>query len=184
MEIGDEAPDFELPGIHEEEQSDYRLSETTNQGKYVALFFYPFDFSPVCTNELCAIRDAAFFQFMPKVVPWGISGDSTYSHRVFNREYEFNFPLLADSNGSVSDAYHVQYDEWEGHREVPKRAIVLVDPKRRVRYRWTTEDALEAPKLFPFKEALDLIVEEDELEAELSDDELTVDYEDPVIDDD
>lgn len=184
MHPGDAVPEFELPGIYRGEQSRYRLSEATDAGTYVVLFFYPFDFSPVCTTELCAIRDAEFFGLMPDVIAWGVSGDSAYAHRVFDEQYGFDFPLLADSDGSVSDAYGVQYDEWEGHYEVPKRAIVVVDPARRIRYRWSTEDALEEPDLFPLKEALETIVEEDRLDADLPADDLTVDYDESAIEDD
>lgn len=181
MSVGDTAPDFTLPGMADGDQSQYCLSDTVADGTYVGLFFYPFDFSPVCTNELCAIRDAEFFQFMDNVVTWGVSGDSAYSHRVFNEQYGFDFPLLADSNGAVSSAYDVQYERWEGHQHVPKRAIVLVDPDRRIRYRWVTDDALEKPDLFPFKEALETIIEEDDFGTDLPDDDLAVDYDESVV---
>lgn len=180
MNEGERAADFSLPGVHNGEQSRYCLSETTNKGNYVVLFFYPFDFSPVCTNELCAIRDAELFQFMPDVVPWGISGDSAYAHQAFSTQYQFDFPLLGDSSGAVSAGYGVQYDEWDGHEAVPKRAVFVVDPDRRIRYRWSTDNALEEPDLFPLKEAIETIVDEDDLEVEESHTELTVDYETPL----
>jgi len=61
LSTGTRAPDFELPGVVGERVR-YRLSERTADGK-VLLAFYPCDFSPVCTRELCAIRDVEWFDF-------------------------------------------------------------------------------------------------------------------------
>lgn len=174
VRVGDEAPDFTLPGHHDDAIETFGLSDATERGRCVLILFYPFDFSPVCTNELCAIRDAEWFELTPDLDVWGVSGDSTYSHRAFADEYGLNFPLLSDSHGRVADAYGVCYDEWEGHECVPKRAVFLVDTDRTVRYSWYTDDALEKPDFFPVKEALDNVTEDDEFGP--SDVDLSVEY--------
>lgn len=158
----DIAPEFSLPGYDGGEFTTYSLSDSVAQNRIVLLLFYPFDFSPVCTNELCAIRDAEFFQFTNGVDVWAVSGDSVYAHRAFMNEYELNFPLLSDSHGEVAAAYDVCYDEWEHHERIPKRAVFLIGPDQEIEYAWHTDDAFEKPDFFPVKEALDTVVAERE----------------------
>ena len=181
LKEGDTAPDFSLTGVRDGEKHDYSLSEATNDGNYVVLFFYPADFSPVCTPEMCSIRDSEFFELTPNVLPWGISGDTTYAHKAFAEQYGLNFPLLSDTDRSVAQSYEVRYEEWEGHRSIPKRGVFLVDPQRRLRYVWTSDDAYVAPELWPLKEALDEAIESGELATDASTDSLDPEYdEDPI----
>lgn len=160
IEEGATAPTFTLPGFANDTITTFNLDERTDQDQAVLLLFFPFDFSPVCTNELCAIRDAEWFQLTAEVDVWAISSDSAFAHQAFADEYDLNFPLLSDSHGNVADAYDVCYDEWENHEGVPKRAVFLVDSDRKIRYTWKTDDALEKPDFFPVKEALDELVSE------------------------
>lgn len=157
---GDTAPDFTLPGFTNETIQTFSLDEPTNQGQAVLLLFFPFDFSPVCTNELCAIRDAEWFELTPELDVWAISGDSAYAHQAFAAEYDLTFPLLSDSQGTVAEAYDVCYDEWGGHEQVPKRAVFLIDTDKTIRYMWQTDDAFEKPDFFPVKEALNKLAAE------------------------
>ncbi|RLM32929.1 redoxin domain-containing protein [Haloarcula sp. Atlit-120R] len=157
---GDSAPTFTLPGVVDDTFDTFSLSDATDRDSVVLLLFYPFDFSPVCTNELCAIRDAEWFELTPDLDVWAASGDSAYSHRVFAEEYGLNFPLLSDSAGSVASAYDVCYNEWENHESVPQRAVFLIDSTQTIRYAWSTDDALKKPDFFPVKEALDQLTEE------------------------
>lgn len=143
---GSHAPGFTLPGTDGEVLEEYELASYTDAGATV-LVFYPFDFSPVCTSELCEFRDAEWLTLTPNVDVLGISTDSAYAHRRFSRENDINFPLLSDSGGSVIEDYGVKYEEWEGHRAVSKRAIIILDDDQRVRYRWHTEDATDNPDL-------------------------------------
>ena len=173
----DVAPDFSLVGVVGDDRDEYDLSETTDAGNYVVLFFYPADFSPVCTPEMCAIRDADFFAATPNVVAWAISGDSAYAHHVFADAYDLDFPLLSDTDHSVADAFDVKYDEWEGHREMVKRGMFLVDPERRVRYAWRSDDAYVRTDLWPLREALDEAMRDDRIDADVATADLAPDYE-------
>lgn len=139
MEIGDEAPSFALPGTDGDEISNYSLGEYTNSG-VVVLLFYPFDFSPVCTAELCEFKDAEFFEFTPDVDVLGISTDSVYAHREFIIQHDIPFPLLSDNGGTVSARYGLQLDDFEQHEAVSKRALVVVDADERIAYFWTAND--------------------------------------------
>jgi peroxiredoxin len=160
LEEGDDAPGFRCPGTEGEVIEPYDLAEFTRRGVAV-LVFYPFDFSPVCTTELCEFRDAEFLTFTEGVDVAGLSGDSASAHRRFVEANDLPFPLLSDSDGAVSRAYDVRYDEWEQHPGVPKRAVYVVDSDRTVRYAWDTEDAYENPDLYTIYETLKTIDELD-----------------------
>jgi peroxiredoxin len=140
MEIGDRAPRFTLPGTEGSEISQYSLADHTERGVAI-LLFYPFDFSPVCTSELCEFRDAEFFEFTTDVGVLGISTDSVYAHREFITKYDLPFPLLSDNGGTVSANYGLRYDEYEQHEAVSQRALVVVDDAREIAYTWTADDA-------------------------------------------
>lgn len=146
ISTGTTAPDFEIPGTEGSEIQPYRLSDYTERGA-VVLVFYPFDFSPVCTEEFCEFRDAEWLTVTENVDVFGISRDSCYAHQRFIQENDLPFPLLSDTEGSVIADYGVRYEEWEHHRGVPKRALVTIDDSQTVRYAWKTEGAYEAPSL-------------------------------------
>lgn len=151
---GTRAPDFALRGLSPHAVSTYRLSREVDRGRAVVVAFYPFDFSPVCTSELCALRDAEWFDFLDDVSVWGISADSVYAHRAFAERYSLELPLLSDSNGAVADEFGVRYDEWEGHAHVPKRAVFVVDSDRTVRYAWSSDEAYVEPDFAPVAAAI------------------------------
>lgn len=146
VQRGGDAPDFTLPGTDGDEISRYTLSEYTDDGP-VILIFYPFDFSPVCTAELCMFRDAGWLLFTEGVDVFGISLDSCYAHKRFIQENDLPFPLLSDTVGEITERYGLAYDEWENHKGVPKRALVTVDKSNTVRYTWVTENAYNNPSL-------------------------------------
>ncbi|WP_256301652.1 redoxin domain-containing protein [Haloarchaeobius salinus] len=143
-EPNETVPDFRLPGTEGDEIREYQLSSYTDKGA-VVLVFYPFDFSPVCTEVLCNFRDAEFLTFTENVDVFGVSLDSCYAHQRFIEEYDLPFPLLSDTRGRITDQYGLAYDEWEHHEGVPKRALLTIDESRSVRYKWVTEDAYESP---------------------------------------
>lgn len=176
MVEGDVAPDFSLVGIESGEKRQFSLAEATDAGNYVVLFFYPADFSPVCTPEMCAIRDAEFFEFTDNVLPWAISGDTTYAHRAFADQYGLDFPLLSDTNHDVAEQFDVRYDEWEGHRSITKRGVFLINPDRRISYVWRSDDAYVEPDLWPLKLAIDRAIADGNIDAEVDSDDLKPDY--------
>lgn len=174
---GEQAPTFELPGIEAGQSTTFSLETAIDNDTAVLLLFHPFDFSPVCTNELYAIRDAEWFQFTPGLHVWAVSGDSTYAHAAFAERYGLNFPRLSDYHATAAASYDVCYDELEGHEGVPKRAVFLIGPDQTITYGWSTDDAFEKPEFTPVKAALD---ELDTIDNDLvpNDVELDVDYDD------
>lgn len=149
-EVGDQVSDFELPGAGENGIEEFSLYDYTETGP-VILSFYPFDFSPICTSHLCAFRDAEWLTVNENVDVLGISVDSAYAHQKFREEYDLPFPLLTDRLASVAEQFGVKYDEWKDHPAVCKRAMFAIDDTNTIRYRWYTEDAMNAPSFSELK---------------------------------
>ncbi|OGT59609.1 MAG: hypothetical protein A3F14_03025 [Gammaproteobacteria bacterium RIFCSPHIGHO2_12_FULL_43_28] len=102
LSIGEAAPDFTLQTENED-----RITLSSLRGKKVVLYFYPKDNTPGCTKESCDFRDHyATFQSQGTHV-FGISKDGAKSHAKFKTKYNLPFPLLADANGNVCEAYDV-----------------------------------------------------------------------------
>ncbi|RLY94753.1 peroxiredoxin [Kocuria tytonicola] len=125
-DTGSTAPDFRLPNREGESRtlSQYR-------GAPVVLVFFPFAFSPICTDELCHLQDHTdtFEEFGARVLC--ISTDSHYALDAFARQESYDFEMLSDHwpHGEVARAYGV-FDEQEG---CARRHTVTVDASGIVR---------------------------------------------------
>lgn len=97
---GSKAPGFELM---DQEGRTHRLSDYT--GRKVVLFFYPKNFTPGCTNEVCSFRDSYELLKKKGVALLGVSGDSVESHKKFRKKFSLPFPLLSDPEKKVIKAY-------------------------------------------------------------------------------
>jgi len=101
LTVGERAPEFELP---DEAGNPVRLSQELERGS-VLLVFYPGDFSPVCTRQLCSYRDSYDRFESLGVTILGISDDTIDKHRRFKEERRLPFALLADPQREVIEAY-------------------------------------------------------------------------------
>ena len=132
LQLGDLAPDFTL---RDQFGQDVTLSEFRGK-KAVAIFFYPFAFSGVCTGELSGLRDRLdeFLTFDTEIL--GISCDPIYSLRTFSDTDGLNFPLLSDywPHGEVTKAY----DVFDDDRGCPRRSSFVLDREGLVR--WTVHN--------------------------------------------
>ena len=141
--LGQRVPEFTLPDADRKTRS---LGEFTKQG-VVILAFFPFAFSGVCDKEMCAFRD----EFGPTLGAGGqlvgISVDSSYSLKAFAQTYGLQFPLLSDFNKKVVRLYGVLQDPWVGlgYKGVAKRAVMVVDRRGMLRYRWVTDVPSDEP---------------------------------------
>ncbi|MBB4137337.1 peroxiredoxin [Gordonia humi] len=104
MRSGDRAPDFALPDQKGEVR---RLSELLADGP-VALFFYPAAFTPGCTKEACHFRDLAREFADAGVQRVGVSRDDVAKQSDWTEKHSLDYPLLADVDGEVAQAYGVR----------------------------------------------------------------------------
>ena len=102
LKRGTKAPDFALP---DQNGKEVRLSSF--KGKKVALYFYPKDNTPTCTEQACNLRDNIGRLKRKGIVVLGISADSERRHQNFIAKYKLPFPLLADTEHKVIEAYGV-----------------------------------------------------------------------------
>ena len=135
--IGAQAPDFTLK---DGEGRDWRLSD--QRGRVVVLLFYPGDETPVCTRQLCAVRDRWEDYTGTGAEVVGISTDSVEKHRRFAENRRLPLRLLSDPAGEVVRAYGVA--SWLPGRAA--RAVVVIDPRGRISYRRVQPLSLLRPK--------------------------------------
>jgi thioredoxin-dependent peroxiredoxin len=108
-EIGQEGPDFTLPGVSlsdgEITRGQYTLSQ--QRGAPIVLAFYPGDNTMVCTRQLCSYTSGLenFTGFGATV--WAISPQGLASHEQFASKHDLAFPLLADEGLAVSRRYGI-----------------------------------------------------------------------------
>jgi thioredoxin-dependent peroxiredoxin len=125
VDVGDPAPDFELPGT---DSRSYRLMDL--RGEWVVLAFYPGDFTPVCTRQFCSYRDGGDRLDELGVEVLGISPQSVDSHERFRRKHRLTVPLLADEKRDVLRTYGVLAPGG-----LVRRSIFIVDPEGIIRFR-------------------------------------------------
>ncbi len=125
VQVGQEAPDFTL---RDENNQEVTLSGL--RGSPVVLVFYPLDFSPLCTKELCEIRDdfSGFADKGAKV--FGVSRDSAWTHKAFIEARGLKHSLLADMKGDVAS----KYGAWNEQLGIAERMTVVIDKGGTVRY--------------------------------------------------
>jgi mycoredoxin-dependent peroxiredoxin len=129
VDVGDQAPDFELKDQH---GTPVRLSGFRGE-KNVVLVFYPLAFSGVCSGELCAMRDDFPEVYGGDVELLTVSVDSAHSHRAWADAEDFNFALLSDfwPHGDVARSYGV-FDE---NRGIATRGTFIIDKSGVVRWK-------------------------------------------------
>jgi len=102
--VGDKAP--LITGKNQNGKS-WKLADSIGK-KIVLLYFYPKDDTAGCTKEACGLRDRMDELKKDKVEVIGVSFDSAESHQKFIEKHNLNFPLLADTDGKIADAYGVR----------------------------------------------------------------------------
>jgi peroxiredoxin Q/BCP len=100
LKVGAKAPAFTLPT-----DGGRRIALKELKGKPVVLYFYPKDDTSACTTEACEFRDNWKAVKSTGAIVLGVSPDSVASHDKFKAKYKLPFPLLADTDHAVADAY-------------------------------------------------------------------------------
>ena len=131
--VGDPAPDFHLSA---DDGRSYALKEL--RGKKVVLYFYPKDDTPGCTKEACSFRDNLGRVTSKGAIVLGVSRDDVKSHAKFREKYHLNFPLLADVDGHVTEAYGVWKEKNLYGRTYMgiERTTFLIDEDGRIARVW------------------------------------------------
>ena len=134
-QVGDDAPDFELPSNEPLENSKpgkkIKLSDYRGK-KNVVLVFYPLDFSPTCSGEhQCFADDSSQFEKAGAQV-LGISVDSAWAHHAYAQQMGIRYPLLADFHprGAVAETFGL----YEADKGITSRATVIVDKRGKVAF--------------------------------------------------
>jgi peroxiredoxin Q/BCP len=131
LKPGDKAPAFTLL-----DQSEQKVKLSDFKGRKVLVYFYPKADTPGCTTQACELRDAR-----PKLgdtVVLGISPDKPAKQAKFDAKYELGFPLLADEDHAVAEAF----DVWAEKSMYGKkymgivRSAFLIDEKGKVEQAW------------------------------------------------
>lgn len=124
-QVGQVAPAFSL-----QDQHGHARSPAEYHGHWLVLYFYPKDFTPGCTTEVCTFRDdiAKLRQAGADVI--GISLDDVKSHAEFAKKYHVPFPLLADNQHKVAAEYGV-LTSMSGVNYA-KRTTFLIDPQGKI----------------------------------------------------
>jgi peroxiredoxin Q/BCP len=136
-QIGAAAPDFSLK---DGDGKEWRLSG--QRGKVTVLLFYPGDETPICTRQMCSVRDRweDYAKTGAEVV--GISTDSVESHKKFAEHHELPLRLLSDADGKVANLFGA-------HSLIPgkvARSVFVIDANGVIRYRDVRPLGLFRPK--------------------------------------
>jgi peroxiredoxin Q/BCP len=100
IEVGEPAPDFQLP---DQDGGEVRLSDL--KGETVVLYFYPRADTPGCTTQACGIRDHRAEYERAGVTVLGVSPDTVADVKAFHDKQSLNFRLLADADHAVAERY-------------------------------------------------------------------------------
>ena len=126
---GQTAPDFTLS-----DDAGRLVSLSDFRGRCVVLFFYPKDDTSGCTVEACSFRDnLPRFHDLDAVV-LGVSPDSVKSHKKFKEKFDLPYPLVADEDKTIVNAYGVWGEKMNYGKTVEGviRSTIVVDAEGRV----------------------------------------------------
>ncbi len=129
IEQGDKAPDFEL---HDQDGRAVKLSDF--RGQPVVVYFYPKADTSGCTTQACGVRDHRADYDSAGVTVLGISPDPVKKVKKFDEKHAFGFPLLADEDHAVAEAYGVWVQKSMYGRTYwgNERTTFIVDPDGKV----------------------------------------------------
>ncbi len=138
-EVGEKAPDFTLPSDSWENK--VSLEEARREGP-VVLFFYPGDWSSVCTDQMGQLQQeiGRFEEKGARVL--GVSVDSPWSHRAWAEERGIEFPLLSDFKRVVVGEYGIKHEAG-----FPERAYFVIDREGVVRARKIEDSISDQPEV-------------------------------------
>ena len=151
LNVGDKAPDFELPVTMDQM---WKLSDHIGKQNIVLLFF-PAAYSSVCHEEMCSIRDGfREFKTLDALIV-AISVDNPFVLAHWKEELGLPFTLLSDFNKTVGPAYGAHAEIFGPLRGVEKRSAFVIDRKGIVRFATVSDDPRVIPDIAAIKKTLD-----------------------------
>ena len=151
LNIGDTAPDFELP------DTELKLRALEEfKGEKIVLTFIVAASSPVCETELCTFRDRwqEISDLGAQVV--AISNDGPFANKAFAEKHNFNFPLLGDYSSKTIKDYGILMKDLLHIKDynAAKRSVFIINEDGKVGYKWVSEDPLKEPNYDEIKDYL------------------------------
>jgi peroxiredoxin Q/BCP len=133
LAVGDKAPAFHALAVGGEFGEGQEVALENLGGKPVVLYFYPKDDTPGCTAQACGLRDS-WTSVRGKAQIFGVSVDSSKSHRKFIDKYNLPFPLLSDPEKEIVNAYGVWVEKSMYGRKYmgAERSTFIVDGTGRI----------------------------------------------------
>ncbi len=125
LSVGTTAPNFVA-----RDTNGNAISLSDFRGKTVVLYFYPKDDTPGCTKEACSFRDS-YAEYQGKdLAVLGVSRDDESSHQAFTSKFNLPFPLLADVDGVITNAYDVAAEKNGFHYS--QRVTYVIDGEGKI----------------------------------------------------
>jgi peroxiredoxin Q/BCP len=146
LKVGDPAPGFSAAA-----NGGDNVSLADFKGRHVVLYFYPRDDTPGCTREACAFRDVFAALKSKGAMVLGVSTDPVKSHDKFAAKFNLPFPLLADEDRKIAEAYGVWGEKAFMGRTFlgVHRVTFLIGPDGRIKQIW--------PKVKPEEHAAEVL---------------------------
>jgi len=144
VEVGDTAPDFTRPLVNDEYWEDASLSDLTDEGP-VLLVFFTMDGAFPATYMWNEIRDRSWDDGRNLTVV-GLSISDPYAHKQLVEERGMDYRLFSDPQNGVAEEYGISHD-LDGMAGVsePRPAVFLLDEDRTVEYAWVAEEWPDFP---------------------------------------
>jgi peroxiredoxin Q/BCP len=142
LKVGDKAPDFELL-----DQTGNKVKLSTFRKRRAMVYFYPKADTPGCTTQACGLRD--ILSQIGDTAVLGISPDAPTRQAKFDQKYGLGFPLLADEDHAVAEAYGVWKEKSMYGRKYMgiERSAFLIDEKGKLERVWYKVSPKDTPKL-------------------------------------
>jgi peroxiredoxin Q/BCP len=139
--VGDKALDFALT----DSQGQIMKLSDMKPGWYLVLVLYRGYWCSACLNQLLNLKeDFAKFPAVHAAVA-AVSVDKVEDSYNFNQQWRFPFPLLADPNFQVIDAYGARHPSGHDGHDIARPTVIIIDPQKIVRYKYLGKDPMDRP---------------------------------------
>jgi len=129
LQVGDQAPAFEA------ESTKGNISLQNYLGKQpIVLIFYPKDETPICTKQLCAVRDSRKQYEAANALVLGINPGTLEEHKKFAMKNHYDFPLVTDTDSRIKDSYDVKKGALGIIGQMQQRIVYVIGRSGKIVY--------------------------------------------------